>query len=52
MPCELVTTGWYSSTAPRTYRTSGDESIRGVGFRPLWWRSVDTFAAPALVIVV
>jgi hypothetical protein len=52
MPCELVTTGWYSSTAPRSYRTKGDDSIRGVDFRPLWWRSLDTFAAPAHVLIV
>jgi hypothetical protein len=52
MPCELVTTGWYSSTAPRSYRTKGDESIRGVDFRPLWWRSVDRYLAPSHVFIV
>jgi len=52
MPCEFVATGWYSSTAPRSYRTKGDDSIRGVDFRPLWWRSLDTFAAPAQVLIV
>jgi hypothetical protein len=52
MACELVTSGWYASNGARDYRTQGDESIRGVGFRPLWWRSLDTFLAPEHVLIV
>ena len=52
MSCELVTTGWYASNEPRSYRTAGDDAIRGVGFRPIWWQSVDTFLAPEHVLVV
>jgi hypothetical protein len=52
MPCELVTSGWYSSNEARSYVTAGDESIRGVEFRPLWWRSLDTFVKPQHVFVV
>jgi hypothetical protein len=52
MPCELLTTGWYASTESRDYRTSGDDLIRGAAFRPLWWKSVDTFIRPKHVFVV
>jgi hypothetical protein len=52
MTCELLTTGWYASTEARDYRTSGDDLIRGAGFRPLWWRSVDTFIKPKHVFIV
>jgi hypothetical protein len=52
MACELVTSGWYASNEPRSYRTAGDDLIRGVGFRPLWWRSLDRYIAPAHVFIV
>ncbi|HLW25822.1 MAG TPA: hypothetical protein VKT22_15815 [Steroidobacteraceae bacterium] len=52
MACELVTSGWYASNGARSYHTQGDELIRGVGFRPLWWRSVDTFLRPEHVLIV
>lgn len=52
MSCELVCTGWYSSGAPRSYATYGDEEIRSNAFRPLWWQSIDTFAKPSQVLIV
>lgn len=52
MSCELVTSGWYASNEPRSYDTHGDELIRGVEFRPLWWRSLDTFIKPEHVFIV
>ena len=52
MTCELVISGWYASNQPRDYRTKGDEQIRGIGFRPLWWRSLDTFIKPEHVFIV
>jgi hypothetical protein len=52
MTCELVTTGWYASHESRSYRTSGDDLIRGAAFRPLWWRSMDTFIKPQHVFIV
>ncbi len=52
MSCELVTSGWYSTNEPRSYVTAGDDLIRGVGFRPLWWRSLDTFVKPEHVFIV
>ena len=52
MSCELVTSGWYSTHEPRSYITAGDDLIRGVGFRPLWWRSLDTFVKPEHVFIV
>lgn len=52
MSCQLVTTGWYSTTQPRTYQTFGDHSIRGPGFRSLWWQSLQTFVNPSHVYVV
>lgn len=52
MACEFVSTGWYSTTTERSYQTSGDEFIRGVDFRPLWWRSLDEFIAPEHVFIV
>ena len=52
MSCELVTSGWYAANEPRSYRTTGDDFIRGVGFRPLWWRSLDRYVAPAHVFIV
>jgi hypothetical protein len=52
MACEFVATGWYSSMTPRSYRTKGDDLIRGVDFRPLWWRSLDAFAAPRHVLII
>jgi hypothetical protein len=52
MACELVISGWYASDAPRSYRTAGDDVIRGVAFRELWWRSVDTFIKPEQVFIV
>jgi hypothetical protein len=52
MPCELVTTGWFATNEARSYVTAGDELIRGAGFRPLWWKSVDTFIKPQHVFIV
>ncbi len=52
MSCELVTSGWYSSGAPRSYLTRGDDLIRSAEFRPLWWRSLDTFLQPRHVLIV
>jgi hypothetical protein len=52
MSVELVTSGWYSSSEARSYRTTGDDLIRGVAFRPLWWRSLDTFVKPEHVFIV
>ena len=52
MPCELVTTGWYASDEARSYVTAGDDLIRGVEFRPLWWRSMDAFIQPEHVLIV
>jgi len=52
MICELLCTGWYSSGENRTYQTFGDEFIRSRDFRPLWWKSVDTFIQPRHVLVV
>ena len=50
--CELVISGWYAADEPRSYRTAGADFIRGVGFRPLWWRSLDKYVAPEHVFVV
>ncbi|MDB6083583.1 MAG: hypothetical protein JWN43_1464 [Gammaproteobacteria bacterium] len=52
MSCELVTTGWYAANEPRSYRTAGDDFIRSAEFRPLWWRSLDRYVAPAHVFIV
>lgn len=52
MTCELVTSGWYATNERRSYVTAGDDLIRGVGFRPLWWRSLDTFVKPRHVFIV
>jgi hypothetical protein len=52
MSCELVTSGWYAANESRNYITHGDDSIRGVEFRPLWWRSLDTFVQPEHVFIV
>ncbi len=52
MSCELVTSGWYASEDARTYVTWGDDAIRGTAFRPLWWRSLDTYLQPRHVFVV
>lgn len=52
MACQLVTTGWYASTQPRSYTTFGDDSIRGPEFRHLWWQSLQSFARPEHVYVV
>ena len=52
MSCELVTSGWFSTNEARSYVTAGDELIRGVGFRPLWWKSMDTFIKPQHVFIV
>jgi hypothetical protein len=52
MSCELVASGWFSSNEARSYRTKGDDLIRGEGFRPLWWKSVDTFIKPRHVFIV
>lgn len=52
MSCELVCTGWYSSEAPRTYVTYGDDNIRNRSFRPLWWQSIDRYVKPQHVLVV
>jgi hypothetical protein len=52
MACELVATGWFSTNEARSYVTKGDELIRGVGFRSLWWQSVDTFIKPQHVFIV
>src|SRR5260221_14439957 len=52
MPCELVTSGWFATNEARSYVTAGNEIIRGAGFRPLWWKSVDTFIKPQHVFIV
>jgi hypothetical protein len=52
MSCELVVSGWYASDDARSYLTAGDDLIRGVEFRPLWWRSLDTFVKPEHVFIV
>jgi hypothetical protein len=52
MSCELVTSGWFSTNEARSYVTAGDELIRGAGFRPLWWKSMDTFIKPQHVFIV
>lgn len=52
MSCELVCTGWYSSEAPRSYVTFGDDAIRKKDFRPLWWKSLDTYVRPQHVLIV
>ncbi|MDP8984902.1 MAG: hypothetical protein M3N97_07605 [Pseudomonadota bacterium] len=52
MSVELVASGWYSSIEPPSYITAGDDLIRGVGFRPLWWRSMDSFIKPRHVFIV
>jgi hypothetical protein len=52
MSCELVCTGWYSTDAPRSYVTFGDDGIRNNVFRPLWWQSIDTFVKPQHVLIV
>jgi hypothetical protein len=52
MACELVTSGWFATNEARSYVTAGDELIRGVGFRPLWWKSMDTFIKPQHVFIV
>ena len=52
MSCELVTSGWYAANEPRSYRTAGADVIRGVGFRPLWWRSLDKYVAAEHVFIV
>ncbi len=52
MSCELIASGWYATNEARSYVTAGDDLIRGVEFRPLWWRSLDTFLKPQHVFVV
>lgn len=52
MSCQLICTGWYASDKPRDYVTHGDDFIRGTDFRPLWWKSLDTFARPEKVLIV
>ncbi len=52
MSCELVGTGWYASDLARTYTAYGDDAIRGAGFRPLWWKSLDTYVKPQHVFIV
>jgi hypothetical protein len=52
MACELVTSGWFATNEARSYVTAGSEIIRGAGFRPLWWKSVDTFIKPQHVFIV
>ena len=52
MSCELVTSGWYATDQTRSYVTAGDDLIRGPGFRPLWWRSLDTYVEPEHVFIV
>ena len=52
MSCELIISGWYSSAEPRSYLTAGDDVIRGVDFRPLWWQSIDRFIKPQHVYIV
>lgn len=52
MSCELVISGWYSTDAPRSYITSGDEMIRGPAFRSLWWQSLDRYIRPNHVLIV
>jgi hypothetical protein len=52
MTCELVISGWYASTQARAYNTAGDDVIRGTAFRPLWWKSLDTYIKPQHVLIV
>lgn len=52
MSCELVISGWYATAEARSYAPSGDDLIRSVAFRPLWWRSLDTFVRPEHVFIV
>jgi hypothetical protein len=52
MSCELVASGWFATNEARSYVTAGDEMIRGVELRPLWWKSVDTFIKPQHVFIV
>lgn len=52
MSCQLVISGWFAAHKPRDYKTYGDDEIRGDGFRPLWWKSVDHFVRPEHVLVV
>jgi hypothetical protein len=52
MSCELVASGWYASQEARSYVTQGDDLIRSVEFRPLWWQSLDTFVNPEHVLIV
>ncbi len=47
-----MTSGWYASREGRSYYTQGDDFIRNVEFRPLWWRSLDTFVEPEHVLIV
>lgn len=52
MACQLLISGWFAAAKPRDYLTFGDDEIRSEGFRPLWWKSVDTFVKPEHVLVV
>lgn len=52
MACQLLISGWFAAAKPRDYLTFGDDEIRSEGFRPLWWKSVDTFVKPDHVLVV
>jgi hypothetical protein len=52
MSCQLVVTGWFSTKEPRDYKTFGDDSIRGPGFRGLWWQSLQTYVKPEHVYLV
>jgi len=48
----VVGTGWYSSATIREYKTHGDERIRGPEVRPYWWKSINDYISPDVVVVV
>jgi hypothetical protein len=52
MSVQILSTGWYCNKTPRDYKTHGDDFIRGIDFRPLWWRSINKFVRPERVFVV
>jgi hypothetical protein len=52
MTCQLVITGWYSTTEPLKYQSFGDPFIRGREFRPLWWKSLSAGLHPNNVLIV
>ena len=52
MSVEILSTGWYSNDGDYTWKTSGDDSIRSVAFRELWWYSIENFISPEKVFIV